>query len=70
MTLTEAYKNLYKVTDFNVSLTTQPHCSTAAISVFLHVFYEGRELAMHFENAKYKVVPEERRVHIEKSRQA
>jgi tRNA (cytidine56-2'-O)-methyltransferase len=61
-------KSLLKSTDFNVSITTQPHCSTAAITVFLHLFYEGRELAMHFENAKYRVVPEANRLHVEKAR--
>ncbi len=67
VTLTEAYKNLYKMADFNVSITAQPHSATSAIAIFLHLFYEGRELAMHFENAKYKVVPEERKVHVEKA---
>ncbi len=67
VTLTENVKNLYRMADFNVSITTQPHCSAAAVAVFLHHFYEGRELAMHFENARYKVVPEERRIHVEKS---
>ncbi len=67
VTQTEAFKNLYKAVDFNVSITTQPHCTTAAVAVFLHTFYEGRELAMHFENAKYKVIPEERRMHVEKA---
>jgi tRNA (cytidine56-2'-O)-methyltransferase len=56
--------NLHRIADFNVSVSTQPHCSTAAIAVFLHEFYEGRELAMHFENAKLKVVPKMRGVEI------
>jgi tRNA (cytidine56-2'-O)-methyltransferase len=49
-----------------VSITDQPHSSTSAIAVFLHEFYSGRELAMHFENARYKVVPSEQGVHVEK----
>lgn len=43
-----------RVADFNISVSSQPHCSTAAVAIFLHEYYEGRELAMHFENAKYK----------------
>ena len=43
-----------KVADFKISVTSQPHCRAAAIAVFLHEYYKGRELAMHFENAKYK----------------
>lgn len=44
--------------DFNISVTSQPHSSSAALAVFLHEFYNGRELAMHFENAKYKLIPD------------
>jgi tRNA (cytidine56-2'-O)-methyltransferase len=46
---------LHKISDFNISVTSQPHCGVAAIAVFLHEYYKGRELAMHFENAKYKL---------------
>ncbi|MGI0100692.1 MAG: hypothetical protein ACREBH_03185 [Candidatus Micrarchaeaceae archaeon] len=49
-----------RISDFNISVSSQPHSSTAAIAIFLHEFYNGRELAMHFENAKKKVVPSER----------
>src|SRR5271157_833132 len=53
--------------DFNVSISGQPHSSSSAVAVFLHEFYSGRELAMHFENASYKVVPSERGVRVEKA---
>ena len=59
-------KILHNIADFNVSVTDQPHCASAAIAVFLHNFYRGRELAMHFENAKYKVIPREHGISIEK----
>jgi tRNA (cytidine56-2'-O)-methyltransferase len=49
--------SIYKFSDFNISVSSQPHCAAAAIAIFLHEFYNGRELAMHFENAKYKLVP-------------
>ena len=61
-------KILNDLTDFNVSITNQPHCSVASIAVFLHDFYRGRELAMHFENAKYKVIPKEHGISVEKIR--
>ena len=63
---TEASSSLHGIADFNVSVTDQPHCSSAAIAVFLHSFYRGRELAMHFENAKYRVIPREHGVRVEK----
>lgn len=59
-------KLLHNIADFNVSITDQPHCSAAAIAVFLHDFYRGRELAMHFENARYKVIPKEHGISVEK----
>lgn len=49
---------IHKLADFNISVSLQPHCSAAAIAIFLHEFYNGRELAMHFENAKVKLVHE------------
>jgi len=57
---------LHNIADFNVSVTDQPHSSSAAIAVFLHEFYRGRELAIHFENAKYKVIPKEHGVSVSK----
>lgn len=62
----ETFDPAYARSDFNVSITDQPHSSTSAIAVFLHEFYSGRELAMHFENARYKVVPSEQGAHVEK----
>ena len=63
----EVIKPLYKTSDFNLSITTQPHSCTSSIAVFLHDFYQGRELAMHFENARYKVNPEERGIRIQRN---
>ncbi|MCL5434073.1 MAG: tRNA (cytidine(56)-2'-O)-methyltransferase [Candidatus Marsarchaeota archaeon] len=61
----EVNKTILNNSDFNVSITTQPHCEASAIAIFLHHFYEGRELALHFQNAGYKIVPAEREIKIE-----
>lgn len=67
ITTTKDIPNIHKITDFNISVTSQPHCDTAAIAIFLHEYYKGRELAMHFENAKYKLVEgEEKTRHLRK----
>ena len=55
ITMKEAHKQVSKIADFGVSITTQPHSGASALAIFLHMFYEGRELALHFENAKYKI---------------
>ncbi len=57
-TLSENLKKLDERVDYKVSVTTQPHSSVSAIAVFLHVFYSGRELAIRFNNARYKVIQE------------
>lgn len=54
----EPNRELHANSDFSISVTSQPHHSAAAIAIFLHEYYKGRELAMHFENAKYKLVEE------------
>jgi tRNA (cytidine56-2'-O)-methyltransferase len=49
-----------EVSDFNVSIGNQPHSECAALAVFLDRFFEGKELAKEFGNAKIKIIPQER----------
>lgn len=49
----EAIKSVMDRADFKVSISRQPNSATAALSIFLHVFFEGRELAVHFKNQKH-----------------
>jgi tRNA (cytidine56-2'-O)-methyltransferase len=48
------------VSDFNVSIGSQPHSECAALAVFLDRFFEGKELVKEFKKAKIKVIPQER----------
>jgi tRNA (cytidine56-2'-O)-methyltransferase len=48
------------VSDFNVSIGSQPHSECAALAIFLDRFFEGKELVKEFNKAKIKVVPQER----------
>ncbi|MDE1832845.1 MAG: tRNA (cytidine(56)-2'-O)-methyltransferase [Candidatus Micrarchaeota archaeon] len=57
---------LAKLTDFNVSITNQPHAQVASIAIFLHEFFNGRELAIQFQNAKYKAIPKPKGAQIRK----
>jgi tRNA (cytidine56-2'-O)-methyltransferase len=68
VTLKEEVKAIHDLADFNISISSQPHCSAAAIAIFLHDFYNGRELAMHFENAQMKLIPKEHGVEVKKIR--
>lgn len=49
-----------EISDFNVAIGNQPHSECAALAVFLDRFFEGRELAKRFGNAKMKIVPQTR----------
>jgi len=46
------------VSDFNVAIGNQPHSECASIAVFLDRFFQGRELAVSFQNGKLKIVPQ------------
>ena len=51
---------VYKLSDWNVSITLQPHSEVAALAVFLHEYFQGKEFRKKFKNAKVSVVPQER----------
>jgi len=48
------------VSDFNVAIGNQPHSECASLAVFLDRFFEGKELAKNFEDAKLKIIPQKR----------
>lgn len=48
---------VYRAADWNVSVTTQPHSEVSALALFLHMYFEGKELNKEFEGGKLKVVP-------------
>jgi tRNA (cytidine56-2'-O)-methyltransferase len=49
-----------EISDFNVSIGNQPHSECAALAVFLDRFFEGKELAKGFGNAKTRIIPQKR----------
>ena len=49
---------VYRLSDWNVSVTSQPHSEVSALSVFLHELFGGKELAKTFKDAKLSVVPQ------------
>jgi tRNA (cytidine56-2'-O)-methyltransferase len=51
---------VYQLSDWNISVTNQPHSEVAALAVFLDRLFEGKELVKKFENSKIKVVPQKR----------
>lgn len=51
---------VYNLSDWNVSITLQPHSEVAALGVFLHEYFQGKEFEKDFENPRVKVIPQER----------
>ena len=59
-------REVYQECDFNISITSQPHSEVAALAVFLHEFFEGKELNKKFSRAKIKIKPNPRGKTVEK----
>jgi len=49
-------KELYDISDYNVSIGNQPHSEIAALAIFLDRLFEGRQLRQEFKG-KMKIVP-------------
>lgn len=50
---------MYTMADYNVAVTNQPHSEVAAMAVFLHEYFRGKELGKKFRG-KISIVPQER----------
>ncbi len=51
---------IFRLADFNIAIGNQPHSETAALAIFLDRLFEGKGLKREFEDAKMKVVPQEK----------
>jgi len=49
---------VYHSADYNLSVTQQPHSEVAALALFLHDFFKGKELNKKFNKPKIKVIPQ------------
>jgi tRNA (cytidine56-2'-O)-methyltransferase len=49
---------VYRLADFNVAVTNQPHSEIAALAIFLHDYSGGKE--KKFKKAKLKIIPQEK----------
>ncbi|HET6641053.1 MAG TPA: tRNA (cytidine(56)-2'-O)-methyltransferase [Nitrososphaeraceae archaeon] len=50
-------RELYQVSDFNVSIGNQPHSEIAALAICLDRIFSGRELTKQFGDAKLRIIP-------------
>jgi len=52
--------DVYQLSDFNISITNQPHSEVASLAVFLEKLFGGKELEKKFKNARIKIIAKER----------
>ncbi|WP_456395932.1 tRNA (cytidine(56)-2'-O)-methyltransferase [Thermococcus sp.] len=53
-------REVYDIADYNVAVGNQPHSEVAALAVFLDRLLDGEGLRKSFENAKLRIIPQER----------
>jgi len=46
----------YRMADYNISVTTQPHSEIAALAIFLDRFFDGKELEGEFDGER-RILP-------------
>jgi len=49
---------VYHSVDYNLAITNQPHSEVAALAIFLHEYFRGKELKRKF-GGRLKIVPQE-----------
>ena len=49
-------KDVYHLADYNIAITSQPHSEAAALAVFLHEYFRGKELEKEFEGWRVRVL--------------
>ncbi len=60
---------VYGLADFNIAVTSQPHSEVAALAVFLHEYFGGRELGTRFPGARIAISPSEKGKTVRKRRE-
>jgi tRNA (cytidine56-2'-O)-methyltransferase len=53
-------RELFDLADYNIGVSQQPHSEVAALAVFLHMFFNGRELNKTFASARFRIKPQEK----------
>jgi tRNA (cytidine56-2'-O)-methyltransferase len=48
---------VYKLADYNIAVTSQPHSEIAALAITLHELQRGEELKKEFDDYKLRIIP-------------
>jgi tRNA (cytidine56-2'-O)-methyltransferase len=49
--------DVYRMVDYNLAVTSQPHSEVAALAIVLHELQSGEELKKEFADSKIKIIP-------------
>jgi len=49
---------VYVESDHNIAVTNQPHSEVAALAIFLHEYFKGKELNKKFIKARLRIIPQ------------
>jgi len=48
---------VYKKSNYNVSITTQPHSEVSSLAIFQHMLMDSEEFNLKFDDAVFEVIP-------------
>jgi len=57
---------VYRLADYNLGVTSQPHSEIAALAILMHELQSGEELKKEFGPSRIKIVPSEKGKKVEK----
>jgi len=57
---------VYKLADYNLGVTSQPHSEIAALAILMHELQSGEELKKEFRASRIKIIPSEKGKKVEK----
>ena len=50
-------RSIYEKSDYNVSVSNQPHSEISALAIVLDRLHKGKQFDMEFENSTRKIIP-------------
>jgi tRNA (cytidine56-2'-O)-methyltransferase len=56
---------VYRLADYNISITNQPHSEIAALAILMHALQEGEELKREFKRSRLRIIPREKGKQVE-----
>jgi len=56
---------VYHESDYNISVTNQPHSEIAALAILMHELQEGEELKREFAKSRLRIIPKEKGKQVE-----